>query len=168
MLICQFAFHLVNIYVREKKEKQGNQEEMEVQVLRYYKYVRLFKWRFLVSGSTHLYLSIKHQWSYWVHKCLLCVLFLVGLSKMIKIIQTRPVSFILITPQYRLSLFVIYHLHHHHCHSFVTVCFNYLLLLLLLLCFSSFAVRTVQGSEKSPVSLGAAGSFHLISRQHFL
>ena len=75
---------------------------------------------------------------------------------MIKII-TRPVSFILITPQYRLSLFVIYHLHHHHCHSFVTVCFNYLLLLLLLLCFSSFAVRTVQGSEKSPVSLGAAG-----------
>ena len=84
---------------------------------------------------------------------------------MIKII-TRPVSFILITPQYRLSLFVIYHLHHHHCHFFVTVCFNYLLLLLL--CFSSFAVRTVQGSEKSPVSLGAAGSFHLISRQHFL
>ena len=84
---------------------------------------------------------------------------------MIKII-TRPVSFILITPQYRLSLFVIYHLHHHHCHSFVTVCFNslLLLLLLLLLCFSSFAVRTVQGSEKSPVSLGAAGgkfSFNL-------
>ena len=57
---------------------------------------------------------------------------------MIKII-TRPVSFILITPQYRLSLFVIYHLHHqHHHHSFVTVCFNYLLL-----CFS-FAVFTVQ------------------------
>ena len=82
---------------------------------------------------------------------------------MIKII-TRPVSFILITPQYRLSLFVIYHLHHHHCHSFVTVCFNYLLLLLLLLCFSSFAARTVQGSEKHPVSLGAAGgefSFNL-------
>ena len=83
---------------------------------------------------------------------------------MIKIIQTRPVSFILITPQYRLSLFVIYHLHHHHCHSFVTVCFNYLLLLLLLLCFSSFAVRTVQGSEKRSVSVGAAGgefSFNL-------
>ena len=59
---------------------------------------------------------------------------------MIKII-TRPVSFILITPQYRLSLFVIYHLHHHHHHhSFVTVSFNYLLLLL---CFS-FAVFTVQ------------------------
>ena len=57
---------------------------------------------------------------------------------MIKII-TRPVSFILITPQYRLSLFVIYHLHHHnHHHSFVTVSFNYLLL-----CFS-FAVFTVQ------------------------
>ena len=59
---------------------------------------------------------------------------------MIKII-TRPVSFILITPQYRFSLFVIYHLHHHHHHhSFVTVSFNYLLLLL---CFS-FAVFTVQ------------------------
>ena len=73
---------------------------------------------------------------------------------MIKII-TRPVSFILITPQYRLSLFVIYHFHHHHHHhhSFVTVSFNYLLLLL---CFS-FAVFTVQGSKKCPVSLGAAG-----------
>ena len=51
----------MNIYVREKKEKQGNQEEMEVQVLRYYKYVLLFKWRFLVSGSIHVYLSIKYQ-----------------------------------------------------------------------------------------------------------
>ena len=69
---------------------------------------------------------------------------------MIKII-TRPVSFILITPQYRLSLFVIYHFHHHR-HSFVTVSFNYLLLLL---CFS-FVVFTVQGSKKCPVSLGAA------------
>ena len=81
---------------------------------------------------------------------------------MIKII-TRSVSLMLITPQYRLSLFVIYHLHRHHCHSFVAVCFNYLLLILLL-CFSSFAVRTVQGSEKHPVSLGAAGgefSFNL-------
>ena len=51
----------MNIYVREKKEKQGNQEEMEVQVLRYYKYVLLFKWRFSVSGSINLYLFIKHQ-----------------------------------------------------------------------------------------------------------
>ena len=58
---------------------------------------------------------------------------------------TRPVSFILITPQYRLSLFVTYHLHHHHHHSFVTVSFNYLLLLL---CFS-FAVFTVRAALRS-------------------
>ena len=58
VIFSQFGFHHVN---REKKEKQGNQEEMELQVLRYYKYVLLFKWRFLVSGSIHVYLSIKHQ-----------------------------------------------------------------------------------------------------------
>ena len=77
---------------------------------------------------------------------------------MIKII-TRPVSFILITPQYRLSLFVIYHLHHHHHHhSFVTVSFNYLLLLL---CFS-FAVFTVQPAP------GRGGSLHLIGTALFV
>ena len=78
---------------------------------------------------------------------------------MIKII-TRPVSFILITPQYRLSLFVIYHLHHqHHHHSFVTVSFNYLSLLL---CFS-FAVFTVQ-----PAPRGGGGSLHLIGTALFV
>ena len=77
---------------------------------------------------------------------------------MIKII-TRPVSFILITPQYRLSLFVIYHLHHqHHHHSFVTVCFNYLLL-----CFS-FAVFTVQPAP----GRGGEGSLHLIGTALFV
>ena len=70
---------------------------------------------------------------------------------------TRPVSFILITPQYRLSLFVTYHLHHHHHHSFVTVSFNYLLLLL---CFS-FAVFTVQPAP-------GRGSLHLIGTALFV
>lgn len=75
-------------------------------------------------------------------------------KQMIKIIITRPVSFMLITPQYRLSLFVIYHLHHHHCHSFVTVCFNYLLLLLL--CFNFFFHSSYcAGLREAPSFLGS-------------